>query len=110
MRFSVLTSAGLAAANNVTMIAPLGNAGEQYGSVVSVDKAAQVTSYMLQMPYVAPEPVIHKSYDSSVTVFQGPSTFSAHYTVWQKDDWMKGPSARPMAVYVSVLASLASSF
>lgn len=101
MRFSsssVLAAASLAAANNVTMVAPLGNAGTQYGSVVSVDQAAQVTSYLLELPFVAPEGVIHKVYDSSVTVFQGPSTFSAHYTVWQKDDWMNGASARPIAV------------
>lgn len=83
-----LLAARLAVANEnltTTIVMPMGRAsgpeGPTHGSIVAYDAKQNLTTFMEDLPYLAPENVIGVLWDRSATVVMGPSSWREHYTV-----------------------------
>lgn len=77
----VASAAAITSAPLPTFTMPVGSGHEPRASIVAVDHQAQLTTYMLELPYIpALPPGQPLTWDRSATVTQGPSTFKEHYS------------------------------
>lgn len=84
---SLAAAAAITSAPLPTFTMPVGWGHEDRASIVAVDKDTQLTTYMLELPYVHPmPPALPQTWDRSAEITQGPSTYKEHFSIHETHD------------------------